>query len=76
MGGPHDVDVDLTPEVMKDISPVLGNIRHVTQTVANVGHLEQEYRKYAAATGAPFRLRHGSRKRFASILLVLALIHL
>ena len=51
--GPQDADADLVPEVEKDISPVLGHIRHVTQTLANAGHLDQEYHKYLSTTEAP-----------------------
>ena len=51
--GTQDVDEDLCPAVEKDISPVLGSIRHVTQTLADFDHLDKEYLKYAAVTENP-----------------------
>ena len=51
--GPQDVDEDLTPMVEKDLSPVIGSIRHVTQTLADIDHLDKEYLKYAAVTEKP-----------------------
>ena len=51
--GPQDVDEDLCPAVEKGISPILGSIRHVTQTLANIDHLDKEYLKYAAFTDNP-----------------------
>ena len=51
--GPRDDDEDLIPVVEKDMSPVLGSIRHVTQTLAGVDHLDKEYIQYAASTEAP-----------------------
>ncbi|MFM7988900.1 MAG: hypothetical protein ACKPKO_57270, partial [Candidatus Fonsibacter sp.] len=69
--GPQDADLTLAPEVEKDISPVLGNIRHVTQTLANVDHLDQEYHKYAATTEAPLStaawIAQEMRKRLAGL---------
>ena len=47
------MDEDLCPAVEKDISPILGNIRHVTQTLANIDHLDKEYTKYSAVTENP-----------------------
>ena len=45
--------MDLCPAVEKDMSPILGSIRHVTQTLANIDHLDKEYLKYAAVTEKP-----------------------
>ena len=40
-------------EEEKDLASVLGNIRQVTQTLADVDHLDKEYIKYAASTESP-----------------------
>ena len=51
--GPQYADEDLSPAVDKDLSPVLGSIRHVTQTLADIDHLNKVYDRYASATEDP-----------------------
>jgi hypothetical protein len=50
-------DMDLSPpgpsDMEKDISPVLGSIRHLAQALGNTDHLDTEYAKYAAGQEQP-----------------------
>jgi hypothetical protein len=50
-------DMDLSPpgpsDMEKDISPVLGSIRHLAQALGNADHLDTEYAKYAAGQEQP-----------------------
>ena len=52
----RDAHEDLCPageKDGKDLSPLLGNIRHVTQALADAALLDKEYSKYAETTASP-----------------------